>query len=128
MSTDVFETARTHPADAGRTQAILAMLALVADSHEVNHFEVPWQELLATIGGTEPQYFRIAYPEALIRQLAAEARRLFETCGLRAYNPGSKRIADLLNNAWKRFQADPAHFSAWESNELQQLKKDFNLP
>src|SRR2546430_9161224 len=34
MSTDVFGTVRSHPADAARTEAILQMLALVSDSKE----------------------------------------------------------------------------------------------
>jgi hypothetical protein len=52
---------------------------------------------------------------------------MFEASGLQAYNPGSKNVADLLNEAWKHFHADPAGFSAWESEQLQRLRKTFNL-
>ncbi len=127
MSTDVFGTARTHPADAARTQAILEMLGLVASLADVRQVENPWQELLRTIGTSEPQYFRIAYPQTLIHELASQAKQLFEASGLQPYNPGSKPIADLLNDAWKHFQADPAGFPLWESEQVQRLKKDFNL-
>jgi hypothetical protein len=127
MSTDVFGTARTHPADAARTQSILEMLRLVAGLPEAREVEGRWQELLGTIGTSEPQYFRIAYPQALIHELATEARQLFEASGLHPYTPGSKPIADLLAEAWKHFQADPAGFPRWESEQLQRLKKEFSL-
>src|SRR3984893_14764389 len=47
--------------------------------------------------------------------------------GLHAYNPGSKAVADLLNEAWKQFHADPAGFSVWESEQLQRMRKTLNL-
>jgi hypothetical protein len=127
MSTDVFGIARTHPADAARTQPILEMLRLVPDLGEGHQVETRWQEFLGTIGGSEPQYFRIAYPHTLIRELATEVKQMFEASGLQAYNPGSKVVADLLNEAWKQFHADPAGFSAWESEQLQRLRKTLNL-
>ncbi len=127
MSTDVFGTARTHPADAARTRAILEMLGLVAGVPEARQVEGRWQELLGTIGTSEPQSFHIAYPQTLFHELATEAIQLFEASGLRPYNPGSKPIADLLNEAWRHFQANPAGFSRWESEQLQRLKKVFNL-
>jgi hypothetical protein len=127
MSTDVFGTARTHPADAARTQAILEMLALVAGSHQSRQVGERWNELLGTIGASEPQHFRIAYPQSLIRDLAIEAKRLFETSGLQPYNPGSKPIASLLDRAWERFQADPGNFPRWEADQIAQLKKALGL-
>ena len=39
MSTDVFGTVRSHPADAARTQAILEMLVLVSDGKEHEFIE-----------------------------------------------------------------------------------------
>ncbi len=127
MSTDVFGTARTHPADAARTQAILEMLKVIAGPTETQQVHAKWQELLGTIGTTEPQFFRIAYPEPLIRELAIEAAIRFEASGLRRYNPGSNPLADLLNEAWKTFQTDPAGFSRWETEQLGDLKTQFAL-
>ncbi len=127
MSTHVFGTGRTHPADAARTQSILEMLRLVAGVPESRQVEGRWQELLGMIGTSEPQYFRIAYPQPLIHELATEAKQLFEVSGLHSYNSGSNSIADLLTEAWKHFQADPPGFSCWEGEQVQRLKKDFNL-
>src|SRR5579883_613417 len=127
MSTDVFGTARTHPADAARTQAILAMLTLVAGSQRCGQVEARWNELLGTIGALEPQHFHIAYPQPLLRGLAAEAKRLFESSGLRLYNPGSKPIAGLLDQAWERFQANPENFPRWEADQIRELKKVLGL-
>ncbi len=127
MSTDVFGTARSHPADAARSQAILGMVGLVATPQEGQKVDAQWRELLGTIGASEPQYFRIAYPESLIRELAVEAKQLFEASGLQPYSRGSKPIADLLNEAWERFRTDPARFSSWENDQVRQLKKNFKL-
>jgi hypothetical protein len=85
MSTDVFETARSHPADAARMLAIHEMPRIIADSAETLEVQTRWQELLATIGAIEPQFFRIAYPETLTRELAKQASELFETLVLRRY-------------------------------------------
>ena len=127
MSTDVFGTAGSHPADAARTQGILEMLARVAGGQECRQVGDRWNELLETIGASEPQHFRIAYPQSLIRELAIEAKRLFETAGLQPYNPRSKPIAGLLDEAWERFQADPGSFSRWEADQIGQLKKTLGL-
>jgi len=127
MSTDLFGIARTHPADAARTQAIIEMLRLIAGHASTHQVESRWQELLQTIGTKEPQYFPIAYPPGLIHELATEAMQLFRSSGFHSYNPASKPIADMLTEAWKYFQDNPAGFPQWESGQLQQLKKNFNL-
>jgi hypothetical protein len=127
MSTDLFGIASSHPADAARTQAIVEMLKLTAGDATRHEIESQWQELLGTVGAKEPQYFRIAYPRALIRDLAAEATQLFRSSGFRSYNPGSKPIGDLLAEAWNYFRTNPSGFPDWERGKLQQLRKAFKL-
>ncbi len=127
MSTDIFGIASSHPADAARTQAIIEMLKLISGDKSTHELESQWQELLGTIGAKEPQHFRIAYPLDLIRELAAEVGQLFRSAGFHSYNPGSKRIGDLLAKAWNYFRSDPSSFPAWERVELHQLRKAFKL-
>ena len=114
MSTDLFGISSSHPADAARTQAIIEMLKLIPGDKATYQIESQWQELLGTVGAKEPQHFRIAYPRALIRELAAEVGQLFRDSGFHSYNPGSKPIGDLLAEAWNHFRSNPSSFPAWE--------------
>jgi hypothetical protein len=127
MSGDVFVAESSHPADAARTQAILVMLESLHGSEDAEAVRSKWQELLGTIGGTEPQTFRIAYPEPLIRELALEAIFCFEASGLRRYRPGVAPLADRLNEAWKMFQANPRGYCAWEAEQLRKMRAEFDM-
>jgi len=127
MSTDVFGTVKSHPADAARTEAILQMLALVSDSKEHQFIEDRWAELLNTIGAVEPQVFRIAYPKILLRNLAIQAKQSFEVLGLKPYTSNEETIADLLNEAWKHFQSHPESFASWEKDQIEALQKQYGL-
>lgn len=127
MSTDLFAISGSHPADAARTQAIIEILKLIPGDKTTHQIESQWQELLGTVGAKEPQHFRIAYPRALICELAAEVAQLFRDSGFHSYNPGSKPIGDLLAEAWNHFRSNPSSFPAWERGKLQQLRKDFGL-
>ena len=127
MSTDLFGISSSHPADAARTQAVIEMLKVILGDTSTHQIESHWQELLRTVGTKEPQHFRIAYPPGLLRELAAEAGQLFRSAGFHSYNPGSKRIGDLLAEAWNYFRSDPSSFPAWERAKLHQLRKAFKL-
>ena len=127
MSTDLFGISSSHPADAARTQAIIEMLKLTLGDPSTHQIESQWQELLGTVGAKEPQNFRIACPLPLIRDLAAEAGQLFRSAGFHSYSPGSRRIGDLLAEAWNYFRSDPSTFPAWEREKLRQLRKVFKL-
>jgi hypothetical protein len=125
MSTDVFGTVKSHPADAARTQAILEMLVLVSDGKEQEFIEDRWRELVNTIGAVEPQSFQIAYPKSLLRDLAMQAKHSFEALGLKPYTSKEDHIADLLNEAWKLFQANPESYADWERTKIGELRNKF---
>jgi hypothetical protein len=103
------------------------MLESLQGSEDAEAVRSKWQELLGTIGGTEPQTFRIAYPEPLIRELALEAIFCFEASGLRRYRPGVAPLADRLNEAWKMFQANPRGYCAWEGEQLRKMRAEFDM-
>jgi len=124
---DLFAAESSHPPDAARTQAILEMLGHLSASEETERIREKWQELLATIDVEEPQTFRMAYPEGLIRELASDSAFCFEAIGLRGYRQGVAPLADLLNEAWKRFQGDPRGFRGWELEQLNRLRTEFGL-
>lgn len=127
MSTDVFGTVSTHPADAARTHGIIETLALLSDGPDPELIEDRWAELLATIGANEPQSFRLAYPRTLLRDLASKAKVSFETLGLKPYSSGANRIADLLNEGWKHFQSEPESFVRWEREQIGSLRHEYGL-
>jgi hypothetical protein len=124
---DVFAAESRHPADAARTQATLAMVKQVSLPAEADLIQDKWHELLSTMDAEEPQTFRTAYPEDLIRDLASDAIFCFEASGLRRYKEGSAPLADLLNEAWKKFQEDPKGFRVWELERLRRLRANFEL-
>jgi hypothetical protein len=63
----------------------------------------------------------------LLRELAAESGQLFQTSGFHPHKQGAKPIGDLLAEAWSYFRANPSGFPQWEREQLQQLRKAFNL-
>lgn len=82
-----------------------------------------WNEMLRTAGVAEPQFFKAAYPEALMRDLSDEAGRLFGTLGIKRYEASATSLPDLLNEAWSRLHSDGPSFSAWEHDQLSQLER-----
>ena len=127
MSTDVFGTIKSHPADAARTQAIFEMVSLVSDGNDQAFIEDRWQELVGTIGAVEPHSFRTAYPKSLLRDLAKQAKESFDALGLKAYTPKTEQVADVLNEAWRRFESDPESYADWERTKIGELRKRFGL-
>jgi hypothetical protein len=127
MSTDVFGTVRSHPADAARTRAILEMLALVSDGKEQEFVEDRWRELVSTIGAVEPQSFETAYPKSLLSELAKQAKQSFEALGLKPYTSKEDQMADLLHEAWKHFQSHPESYADWERRKIAELRTRFGL-
>src|SRR5216683_2193050 len=127
MSTDVFGTVRSHPADAARTRAILEMLALVSDGKDREFVEDRWVELVSTIGAVEPQSFEIPYPRQLLRDLAKQAKQSFETLGLKSYTSKEDHLGDLLHEAWKHFQSHPESYADWERTKIGELRAKFGL-
>lgn len=103
------------------------MLALVSDGKEQEFVEDSWGELLNIVGAAEPQAFRTAYPKALLRNLAIQAKQSFEALGLKPYSSNEDSIADLLNEAWKHFQSHPKSFAQWESTQIEGLRKKLGL-
>ena len=122
MSTDVFGTVRSHPADAARTLAILEMLALVSDGKGQEFVEDRWGELVSTIGAVEPQSFQTAYPKSLLSELAKQAKESFEALGLKPYTSKEDQMADLLHEAWKHFQSHPESYADWERTKIGELR------
>jgi hypothetical protein len=127
MSTDVFATVRSHPADAARAELVLEMLALVSVGKDQEFVADRWLELLSTIGAAEPQSFRMAYPKDLLQNIAVVAKEAFEALGLKPYSPKQDRLADLLNEAWKQFQSEPETFAEWEWEQVLELRRNFGL-
>ena len=127
MSTDVFGTIKSHPADAARTLAIFEMLALVSDGGDQAFIEDRWRELVSTIGAVEPPSFQLAYPQSLLRDIAKQAKESFERLGLKPYRPNSNHVAELLNEAWRHFQSSPESYAEWERTKVRDLRKKFGL-
>jgi hypothetical protein len=124
VSTDVFNVFETHPSDAARTLAIHVMLESVGFGNEASEITNRWNEMLRTAGAAEPQFFKAAYPETLMRDLSDEAARLFGVLGIKRCTCSSGTLPELLNEAWSQLHSDGSSFSAWERDRLSQLERE----
>jgi hypothetical protein len=122
MSGDVFGAESSHPADAARTHGILELLEALEWPTEAQEIRERWCQFLDATASAEPQTFRVAYPQVLLRELASEAIFCFEASGIRRYKPGTMPGADMLNESWKVFRDSPATYSSWEAERVRRIR------
>lgn len=122
LSPSFYEISASHPADAARTIAIRIMLQQQGHLVPAHQIDLQWQDLQKTAAQTEPQEFRLAFPDALLEALVEEVSSYCQSAGLMKYDPKSMPIAKLLNDAWEQFLEDPAGFRKWEAVQISRLR------
>src|SRR5262249_55141897 len=99
LSHSFYEISASHPADAARTIAIRMMLQQQGHMVLAHKIALQWQDLQKTAAQTEPQEFRLAFPDALLESLVEEVSLYCQSAGLKKYNATTMPIARLLNDA-----------------------------
>jgi hypothetical protein len=116
-----------HPADQARLNAILAMLRLLHLDSDASGIEKQWLELLdLDLRGTPPQGFELYYPPELLQELA---EIVFSRCQEERLIAFSTRqgttglsVVELIDQAWRQFNCNPAGFPKWEKQAVDQLR------
>jgi hypothetical protein len=127
LSSSFFEIHSGHPADAARTAAIRLMLQRQGHISEAHQIDLQWEELKTTAGQIEPQEFRLAFPDSLLKGIVDEVVSYCQSVGIKRYEPAAMPIAKLLNDAWQQFLDNPAAFRAWETLQIERLRSQLGV-
>ena len=131
VSVDVFSGADTHPADDARTTAIGLMLAVTGHEAEAAKIAEIWKQLVGISGHMESQEYEMAYPKAILEQLAAFLVKACRNLGLAPYGAGSQTgdlyMTGVLNTAWQEFHLRPDSFSIWERQQIDRVRTELGL-
>jgi len=123
LSPEFFETTASHPADAARTIAIRLMLQNQGYLKEAHQIDLQWEALQQTSGQSEPQGFRLAFPDTLLGRIAEAVGEYCRSVGISPFDRNTMPIAALLNESWERFVEDPSLFRAWEASQIEALRE-----
>lgn len=115
-----------HPSDDARMQAILIMLRLLDLSEDAALLLASWQEYVALLNSQQPKDYDLCYNASLIELLAQYVHHGCQEIGLVPITEQQKSDAEinvplLLNEAWKKFTADPSTYHTWEQQALKKL-------
>ena len=128
LSPEFFETTASHPADAARTTAIRLMLQNRGYLKEAHLIDLQWESLQQTSGQSEPQGFRLAFPDALLSSIVEAVGEYCVSVGILPFDPDTMPIAALLNESWGRFVEDPSMFRTWEASQIEALRRRCDRP
>lgn len=123
LSPEFFETTASHPADAARTIAIRLMLQNQGYLKEAHQIDLQWEALQQTSGQSEPQGFRLAFPDALLTSIVEAVGEYCGSVGILPFDRNTMSIAALLNESWERFVEDPSIFRTWEASQIEALRQ-----
>jgi len=126
LSPEFFETTASHPSDAARTIAIRFMLQNQGYLKEARQIDLQWEALQQTSGQTEPQVFRLAFPNDLLAGIVTVVVEYCKSVGILAFDRYSMPVAALLNDAWERFVEAPSIFREWEAAQILTLYQRYD--
>ncbi|MDX6577825.1 MAG: hypothetical protein QOE96_3778 [Blastocatellia bacterium] len=108
-----------HPADAARTRHIFRVLRRCGWAQEVSDMERRWEQYVRTIGAQKPFNYDDYHPDELFIAVMEDVEA--STSQLAEYKMGACAVADVLNEAWKRFLDDPLSYPAWEKSKVNEM-------
>lgn len=115
-----FETpvskASTHPPDHARMEVIAAVLQETGHAAAEHTMRQIWSKLLEADGQRREAEFDLAVPAGLRQSVVTQALAGYRQIGCQFATPGSfPPVAQILNQAWEIFLADPDGFPDQES-------------
>lgn len=112
-------TETSHPANAARTAAIVDGLRLAGFAAEADELNKAWDELLVITGEKPEADFAECYPPALLRHAVEFSFQGFRNIGCTVMSHSAMGQSQaLLNEAWRRFRADPGKYPVWEISAM----------
>ena len=121
-------TKTSHPANAARTAAIVDGLRLAGFTTDADELDNAWRELLTITGEKPDADFAECYPPDLIRHAVELSFKGFAEIGCLVM-PQTRmgKSQALLNEAWRRFRADPDKYPGWENVAMNNYFAAFRL-
>jgi hypothetical protein len=92
------------------------------EAHQIDH---QWEALQQTSGQSEPQGFRLAFPDALLASIVEAVGGYCRSVGILPFDRNTMPIAALLNESWERFVEDPSIFRSWEASQIEVLRQRY---
>jgi hypothetical protein len=121
-------TETSHPANAARTAAIVDGLRLAGFVADAEELATAWQRLLVITGEKPEADYVECYPSELIHQAVEYSFKGFREIGCQVMpRTGMGKSQVLLNEAWRRFRADPGKYPAWENAAMNTYFNAYNL-
>lgn len=120
-----------HPSDESRMRAITCVLEGLGLGETVAAVQTRWGQYLPLAGEQVPHDYHLCYPDELLAALAQGVTAACNALGLRAYSDqptDAPTIAHILNEAWKRFLADPDSYHSWEAAQLEAIGLRPSIP
>jgi hypothetical protein len=112
----------SHPCAAARMELVLQVLQLGGFGSDVIRVRTRWEELVASVGGSETPSYRRCYPSDILLRVAQEARSATQTVGCVLADPAApKPIEGVFSAAWDEFWNAPADFADWEARAAREL-------
>jgi hypothetical protein len=125
------DEASDHPSDEARFRGICTLLRTLAPSEDRDALEDFWSSYLRASGQMAPPDYDLVYPPELLEPIAANVISRCRALGLRSFDQAASSPDDvvaLLNEAWRRFEADPVAYEAWEREALLGLFSSSGAP
>jgi hypothetical protein len=121
-------TETSHPANAARMTVIMEALraaGFVADSDELAE---AWKRLMAVTGEKPEADYTDCYPPELLRLAVDFSLDGYKKAGCVIMSRSSMGLSQtLLNEAWRKFRADPANYPMWEQVAMDNFFKELGL-
>jgi len=83
------------------------MLQNQGHAMEAHQIDLQWEDLQQTSGQQEPQGFRLAFPDALLKKVVEEVVVYAQSVSIKPFNAQTMPIAALLNKSWRQFIQKP---------------------
>lgn len=110
-----------HPADESRLRVAVAVLRAMGDEAGAAAAEDAWAAFAAASPEPKPAGYDICYPPTLVKDVAEALQDACRQLGLHGCPDDPTKLAGLVAEAWRKFQADPTTYGAWEDTALGQL-------
>jgi hypothetical protein len=112
----------THPADDARMHAILKALQRSGFAKEASEVTNRWAAALLLTGSVPAADYAHCYPDSLIDLIVEKAAQGVAEMECRTVKAGtSDPVHLILNEAWRKFWADPAAYQRWEAQAVREL-------
>lgn len=121
-------TETSHPANAARMVAIIEALRAAGFAKEADELSDALEKLMIVTGEKPEADYNDCYPPELLRVAVDFSFEGYKKAGCVVMSRAGMGVAQaLLNEAWRKFRADPTNYSTWEHLAMDHFFKGLGL-